>query len=138
VPKDRELKYLTINFDGSLQLQVARAGILVTSPKGEIFKYVLQMYFSPSNNAVTYEALIHSLRIATALGIAVTYEALLHSLRIATALGIHRLIVLGDSLLIINQINKEWSCLDDKMLMYCQELCRLENNFDGLEYLHIL
>jgi hypothetical protein len=23
------------------------------------------------------------------------------------------------------------------MLLYCQELCKLENNFDGLEYLHI-
>jgi hypothetical protein len=32
----------------------------------------------------------------------------------------------------------EWSCLDDNMLLYCQELCKLENNFDGLEYLHIL
>jgi hypothetical protein len=28
--------------------------------------------------------------------------------------------------------------LDDKMLLYCQELRKLENNFDGLEYLHIL
>jgi hypothetical protein len=34
--------------------------------------------------------------------------------------------------------NKEWSCLDDKMLLYCLELRRFENNFDGLEYLHIL
>jgi hypothetical protein len=41
-------------------------------------------------------------------------------------------------MLIINQANKEWSCLDDNMLLYCQELCKLENNFDGLEYLHIL
>jgi hypothetical protein len=24
------------------------------------------------------------------------------------------------------------------MLLYCQELCKLENNFDGLEYMHIL
>jgi hypothetical protein len=24
------------------------------------------------------------------------------------------------------------------MLLYCQELHKLENNFDGLEYLHIL
>jgi hypothetical protein len=24
------------------------------------------------------------------------------------------------------------------MLLYCQELCKLENNFDGLEHLHIL
>jgi ribonuclease HI len=77
------------------------------------------MYFPASNNAAEY-------------------EALLHGLRIATALGIRRLKVLGDSMLVINQANKEWSCLDDKMLLYCQELCKLENNFDGLEYLHIL
>jgi hypothetical protein len=88
-------------------------------PKGEIFKYVLQIHFPASNNVAEY-------------------EALLHGLRIATALGIRRLRVLGDSLLVINQVNKEWSCLDDKMMMYCQELRKLENNFDGLEYLHIM
>jgi ribonuclease HI len=92
---------------------------LVTSPKGESFKYILQMHFPASNNATEY-------------------EALLHSLRIATALGIHQLRVPRDSLLIVNQANKEWSCLDDKMMLYCQELRKLENNFDGLEYLHIL
>jgi ribonuclease HI len=66
------------------------------------------------------------------------YKALLHGLRIATTLGIHRLRVLGDSMLVVNQVNKEWSCLDNKMSLYCQELRKLENNFDGLEYLHIL
>jgi ribonuclease HI len=118
-PKERELEYWTINFDGSLQLHGAGAGILVTSPKGESFKYVLQMYFLASNNAAEY-------------------KALLHDLRIAMALGIHRLKVLRDSLLVVNQANKEWSYLDDKMLLYCQELCKLENNFDTLEYVHIL
>jgi hypothetical protein len=54
------------------------------------------------------------------------------------ALSIHRLMVLGDSMLVINQANKEWSCLDDKMLLYCHELHKLENNFDGLEYMHIM
>jgi hypothetical protein len=54
------------------------------------------------------------------------------------ALGIHQLKVLRDSPLIVNQANKEWSCLDDKMLLYCQELCMLEKNFDGLECMHIL
>jgi ribonuclease HI len=117
--KERELEYWTKNFDGSLQLQGAGAGILVTSPKGESFKYILQMHFLASNNAAKY-------------------KALLHGLRIAIALGIHRLKVLGDSLLVVNQANKEWSCLDDKMLLYCQELRKLEKNFDGLEYLHIL
>jgi hypothetical protein len=32
-PKERELEYWTINFDGTLQLQGAEAGILVTSTK---------------------------------------------------------------------------------------------------------
>jgi ribonuclease HI len=97
-PKERELKYWTINFDRSVQLQGAGARILVTSSKGENFKYVLQMHFSACNNAAEY-------------------EALLHGLRIATALGIHRLKVLRESMLIINQTNKEWSCLDHNMLL---------------------
>jgi hypothetical protein len=94
-PKERELKYWTINFNISLQLQGAGVGILITSSKGESFKYVLQMYFSASNNAAEY-------------------QVLLNSLRIATTLDIHRLKVLGDSLLVVNQANKEWSYLDDK------------------------
>jgi hypothetical protein len=44
-PKERELKYWTINFDVSLQPQCAGAGIMVISPKGEKFKYVLQCIF---------------------------------------------------------------------------------------------
>jgi ribonuclease HI len=118
-PRERELEYWTINFDGSLQLHGAGEGILVTSSKGKSFKYVMQMHFSASNNTAEY-------------------EALLHCLRITMALGIRRLKVLRDSLLVVNQVNKEWSYLDDKMLLYCQELYKLENNFDVLEYLHIL
>jgi hypothetical protein len=34
LPKERELEYWIINFDGSLQLQGVGEGILVTSPKG--------------------------------------------------------------------------------------------------------
>jgi hypothetical protein len=68
-PKERELEYWTINFDGSIQLQCAGARILVTSPKGKSFKCVLKMHFPASNNEVKYEALLHSLRITTALDI---------------------------------------------------------------------
>jgi hypothetical protein len=45
--KQRELEYWTINFDGFLQLQGAEVGILVISPKGESFKYVLKCTFQP-------------------------------------------------------------------------------------------
>jgi hypothetical protein len=97
--KERELEYWTINFDGSLQLHDVGARILVTSPKMECFMYILQMHFLASNNAAEYEALLLGLRIAMTLDIC-------------------QLKVLGDSLLIVNQANKEWSCLDDKMLLY--------------------
>jgi hypothetical protein len=68
-PKERELKYWTIKFDGSLQLQGTTTGILVTSLKGESFKYVLQMLIPASNNAAKYETLLHGLRIMTSLSI---------------------------------------------------------------------
>jgi hypothetical protein len=67
--RERELDYWTINFDESLQLQGVGAGILVRSPKGESFKYVLQMHFPASNNAAEYEALLHGLRMAMSLRI---------------------------------------------------------------------
>jgi ribonuclease HI len=56
---------------------------------------------------------------------ALEYKALLHGLWIIITLDIHRLRVLGDSLLVINQANKEWSCVDEKIMMYCQELRKI-------------
>jgi hypothetical protein len=70
-------------FDGSLKLQGAGAGILFIAPGGEQLKYVLQLLFSASNNAAEYEALVHGLNIAISL-------------------GIKRLMVYGDSLVVIS------------------------------------
>jgi ribonuclease HI len=67
--KERELECWTHNFDGSLQLQGGGVGIVVTSHNGESYMYILQMHFPASNNAAEYEALLHGLWIAMALGI---------------------------------------------------------------------
>ena len=56
-------------FDGSLNLDGARAGILFISPRSEQLKYALQLLFKATNNAAEYEALIHGLRITASLGI---------------------------------------------------------------------
>jgi ribonuclease HI len=87
-------------FDGSLKLQGAGAGILFIAPGCEQLKYALQLLFSASNNAAEYEALIHGLNIAISL-------------------AIKRLMVYGDSLVVISQINKEWDCSNDSMGKYC-------------------
>jgi hypothetical protein len=41
-------------------------------------------------------------------------------------------------MLVINQVNKDWTCHDDKMAAYCQEVRKLEDKFEDLEYGHVL
>jgi ribonuclease HI len=90
-------------FDESLKLGGAGAGVLFISPEGKQLKYVLQILWQVINNEVEYEALIHGLRIATSL-------------------GIKRLLVYGDSAVVINQVNKDWDCTKNNMGVYCAEV----------------
>jgi ribonuclease HI len=106
-------------FDGSLKLEPAGAGVLLISPMGEQLKYVLQIFWKVSN----YEA---------------EYEALLHGLRLAASLGIKRLLVYGDSAVVINQVNKSWDRNKQNMDAYCLEVRKLENKFYGLEFHHVV
>jgi hypothetical protein len=46
--------------------------------------------------------------------------------------------VYGDSLLIVQQVNKEWDCNKEMMDAYVQEVRKLENKFSGLEVHHVL
>ncbi|XP_066333170.1 uncharacterized protein [Miscanthus floridulus] len=46
--------------------------------------------------------------------------------------------VYGDSALVINQINKDWSCTSEKMDAYCAEIRKLEVKFYGLEFHHVV
>jgi ribonuclease HI len=95
-------------FDGSLKLGGGGAGVLFISPKGEQLKYVFQILFEVSNSEEEY-------------------EALLHGLRLTVSLGIKRLLVYDDSLLVIQQVNKEWDIKKDTMDTYVVEIRKLKN-----------
>jgi hypothetical protein len=82
-------------------------------------KYVLQILWEVSNNEAEY-------------------EALLHGLRLAISLGIKRLLVYGNSLLVVQQVNNEWDCNKETMDAYAQEVRKLENKFFSLEVHHVL
>ena len=56
----------------------------------------------------------------------------------AITLGIKRLLVYGDSAVVINQVNKDWDCTKENMGAYYAEIRKLEKHFQGLEILHIL
>jgi ribonuclease HI len=106
-------------FDGSPKLEGAGSGVLLISPMGEQLKYVLQIFWKVSNNEVEY-------------------EALLHGLRLAASLGIKRLLVYGDSDVVINQVNKSWDRNKKNMDAYCLEVRKLENKFCGLDFHHVV
>ena len=106
-------------FNGSLKLGGIGAGILFISLDGKQLKYVLQILWPATNNEAEY-------------------EALLHSLRVAVSLGIKRLLIYGDSSVVINQVNKNWDCSKKTMDACCAEVRKLENHFQGLKILHVM
>nr|XP_020182083.1 uncharacterized protein LOC109767769 [Aegilops tauschii subsp. strangulata] len=79
-------------FDGAFSLQGAKAGVLLVAPTGEHLKYVVQMHF-PREKATNNTA---------------EYEGLLVGLRIAVELGIKKLIIRGDSQLVVREVNKDY------------------------------
>jgi ribonuclease HI len=81
-------------------------------------KYVLQIHYEASKNGAEYEALIHRLRIAVSL-------------------GIKRLLVFGDSKVVIEQVNKEWDCVKDTMDSYYAEIRKLKGHFEEIEFQHV-
>jgi ribonuclease HI len=83
------------------------------SPTGEQLKYIVQMIFGEgqaTNNTTEYEGLL-------------------------AGLGIKRLVVRGDSQLVINQVTKDYEF--PQMAAYVDEVRKLERRFDGLQMEHV-
>jgi hypothetical protein len=57
---DATLNHWKMYFDGSLKLDGAAAGVLI-SPDEKQLKYILQILWPATNNEAKYEALIHGL-----------------------------------------------------------------------------
>ena len=106
-------------FDGAFSLQGAGAGVLLVAPTGEHLKYVIQMHF-PREMSTNNTA---------------EYEGLLTGLRITTDLGVKKIIVRGDSQLVVRQINKDYQ--SPLMEAYVDEVRKLEERFYGIQAEHV-
>ena len=106
-------------FDGSKRQPGAVAGVVLISPKGTKLKYVLQIIFSHASNN---EA---------------EYEALLHGMRMAKTCGATRLIIYGDSNLVVQQAMRNCDAIADNMAAYQKLYNALEGSFDGCELNYI-
>jgi hypothetical protein len=83
----------TLFFDGSSRGQEAGEGVLLLARQGVQFKYMVHLDFKATNNMAEYEALLYGL--STTL-----------------SLGVRRLLVKGDSQLVIKQVRGE-CCFND-------------------------
>ena len=83
LPTQVHSEHWTMFFNVSKMLNGSGAGVVLVSPRGDKLRYVLQIHFDSSNNEAEY-------------------EALLYGLQMAISLGVRRLMVYGDSDLVVN------------------------------------
>jgi ribonuclease HI len=106
-------------FDGSKRVEGAGAGVVLISPQGYKFKYVLRMSFPHAFNNKA------------------EYEALLHGMRMAEACDATRLKIFGDSNLVVHQVMNRCDPVSDNMTAYKNLYYYLEGTFDGCEVSHV-
>src|SRR4051794_1023705 len=107
-----------MHFDGSKTNVGLGAGVVLTSPKGDQLKYVLQIHFRASNNVAEYEALVHGLKVAKDI-------------------GIRRIECFGDSDLVIQKCSGIWDALDENMALYRFHVQQIKGYFKGCKYQHV-
>jgi len=117
-PPEQKIEYWKMHFDGSKLKEGLGAGVVLTSPKGDHLRYVLQVHFRASNNVAEYEALIHGLKVAKEI-------------------GAHRIICYGDSDLVVQQCSGDWDAKDANMASYRFHVQKIAGFFEGCEFHHV-
>jgi ribonuclease HI len=110
--------YWRMHFDGSKTIHGLGAGIVLTSPKNDQLRYVLQIHFAASNNVAEYEALVHGLKVSKEI-------------------GIRRIMCFGDLDLVIQQCFGIWDAHDANMGSYRFLVQQLSGYFEGCEFWHV-
>ncbi|XP_074291987.1 uncharacterized protein LOC141618815 [Silene latifolia] len=105
-------------FDGASSSMGYGVGILLISPKGEHVPVSIKLDFLATNKATEYEACV--------LG-----------LRSAISLNIMKLLVHGDSSLVINQVTGSWKIHSNSLASYQAKIEELEKYFEEIHYVHL-
>nr|GEV09585.1 reverse transcriptase domain-containing protein [Tanacetum cinerariifolium] len=91
----------TLFTDGSSCMDGSSVGLILTSPEGVEFTYVLRFQFTASNNEAEYEALVAGLRIEARM-------------------GVKKVQVSVDSKLVANQVLGTYVTKEDNMIKYME------------------
>ncbi|CAL2240750.1 unnamed protein product [Prunus armeniaca] len=113
-----EKNYWTLYFDGSSTETRSGVGVVIESPQGQRWQFTFQLDFKCTNNQAEYEALIIGLEILKEMK--------------AT-----RVLVYGDSQLIINQLTGEYQCTSENLTLYYVTALNTANEFSRISFVYV-
>lgn len=113
-----EKNFWTMYFDGSSTEATSGAGIVIESPQGQKWQFAFQLDFRCTNNQAEYEALIIGLEILKGMK--------------AT-----RVLVYGDSQLVINQLTGEYQCISENLTTYYVTALNSADGFSRISFEHV-
>ncbi|XP_008240624.1 PREDICTED: uncharacterized protein LOC103339121 [Prunus mume] len=113
-----EKNYWTMYFDGSSTEVISRAGVVIESPQGQRWQFAFQLDFKCTNNQAEYEALIIGLEILKEMKVT-------------------RVLVYGDSQLVINQLTGEYQCTSENLTMYYVTALNMADEFSKISFVHV-
>jgi ribonuclease HI len=116
--EDSDNETWVMRFDGALNSLGKGVGAVLISPGGKHYPVAAKLKFKCTNNVAEYEA--------CALGI-----------KMALDMKIKKLMVYGDSSLIIHQLQNEWNTRDPKLTPYYDYLSSLISKFDEIHFDHV-
>ncbi|MCO5568364.1 hypothetical protein L7F22_022063 [Adiantum nelumboides] len=111
----------TLLFDGAYRRQRNKAAggfVILNEEKKEVLKKGIQLHLAHSNNEAEYATLKAGLKECKSM-------------------GIRRLMVKGDALLIVRQVQGTWACKNSKLLQWLHEVKLLMKDFEAIQIQHI-
>ena len=107
-----------IHVDGSSTLHAGGLGVVLRSPEGDKLKYKLRLQYQPTNNEVEYEALLKGLELAKSVE--------------ATSI-----LVLGNSQLVMGQVNGTYEAKEGRLKKYLEKVLLLVKKFKEANFIQI-
>nr|POE58897.1 gypsy retrotransposon integrase-like protein 1 [Quercus suber] len=104
--------------DGSFMQYAGGVGVVLQSPEGDKLKHKVRLQYQTTNNEAKYEALLKGMELAKS----VKAESLL---------------ILGDSQLIIGQVNGVFEAKEERMRKYLNRVMRLIKKFEEVSFVQI-
>ncbi|XP_057954124.1 uncharacterized protein LOC131148417 [Malania oleifera] len=105
-------------FDGATNVWGHGIGAVLISPEGKYYPVTAKLTFPCTNNIAEYEACV--------LG-----------LQAAIDRGIKKLVVKGDSALVIYQLTGKWETRDSKLIPYQEFIQEMMQEFDAISFSHL-